>query len=130
MVLDNLRTKYTTAQACLYHLGEVKRLGCGASTTIATYVTDQIVYEAITNKEWQVKESDHAFLDGGGEHARELMKKLVDMSRLYSFKAGGRTLWTNKGHPNPAHTRGCIHHEHTEGEKCYLQGAQLMVTWE
>ncbi|KAK5074457.1 Structural maintenance of chromosomes protein 1 [Exophiala xenobiotica] len=124
MVLDNLRSKYTRIQADIGDLGLIKRLGYGASIAIAIYVTDQIVYEAITNHTWFFREEDHAFVEDGGEHVLGLMKKLMEKSRLYSLKADGKSRWTNKGHSDPARTKGCIHHEHAEGEKCYLQEAQ------
>lgn len=125
MVLDNLRSKYSRKPADIGHLGLVRMLGYGASTAIAIYVTDQIVYEAITNDGWFFGKGDHhAFFEVGREHALELMKKLVEKSRLYSLKADGKSLWRNKGHPDPAFAKGCVHHEHAEGEKCYLQEAE------
>jgi len=125
MVLDSLRVKYTTIRADVCDLAEVKKLGYGASSTIATCVTDQIVYEATTEMDWRMENLAPAFFEDGGDHASELVKKLVTTSRRYSLKENGKSLLKKQGYSDPALAKGCVYHDHAEGENCHLQGAQV-----
>ena len=124
MVIDNLRAKYTHTQARISDLATVKHLGYSASSNIAKCVIDQIVYEAITNIQWSIAEEDEAIFLEGGDLALEFTRKLVEKSRLYSLTGDGKSVWGREDHMDPATAKGCIYHEHAEGEKCYLQEVQ------
>lgn len=125
MIIDSLKAKFTRWRGQISHLVVVKDLGYSASTIIAACVIDQVVYDALTSKGWSVEQQDEAFFLEGSDLALLLMRRLVEKSRLYTFKADGQGIWKNKGHPDPASEKGCIYHEHAEGEKCYLREAAI-----